>query len=105
MSPVIISVIGHAIESPVKHPIQIVSVGTQHVPGYTTVSVGIQHVFVISLDVAVDIQLGYITTCFWIDRICYGILPPLTIRGKYSSFTKIFGILLIDKNIVLNIKF
>ena len=68
-------------------------------------SVGIQHVFVVSLDVAVGIQLGYTKTCFWIDRICYGILPPFTIRAKYSSVTKIFGILLTNKNIVLNIKF
>ena len=53
------------IESPVKHPIHVVSVRyTTFVPGYTTVSVDLQHVFVVALDVAVGTQLKQL--CLWI---------------------------------------
>ena len=49
------------------------SVGTC-VPGYTTVSVDIQHVFVGTLDVAVDTHLikhlyQWVYICLWIDSL------------------------------------
>ena len=78
-------------------------------------SVGIQHMFVVSLDVAVGI-CGYTTWIYnnvFLDRqkiviaefAMVSYLPSQYSRVKCSSVTKIFGILLINKNIVLNIKF
>ena len=63
-----ISAIRYTAESPVKHLIHVVSPrNTTWVPGYTTVSVDIQHVFVATLGVAVGTQLKQL--CLWIYDI------------------------------------
>ena len=59
----------HGIESPVKRLIHVVSVGTQHVSlEAQTLSVDIQHGFVVTLYVAVGTQLKQL--CLWIYNIC-----------------------------------
>ena len=76
--------------------------------------------FVVTLDVAVGTQLKQ--PCLWIYTqhvyldtqmivsvefvtVSHSYLPSQSIRAKFSSVNKIFGILLINKNTILNMKF
>ena len=82
------------------------------VPGYKTVCVKVQHVFVGTLDVAVDTQHKHL--CSWIYSSCLCInnfnlqihsliyLSSQSIRAKF--FTEIFKFLLYDyKSTILSI--